>query len=206
MEALLNVTLIFHVIAGMTSLLAGTMAITSKKGGKLHAIAGKSYFYAMFIVIITAILVAFFRNNTFLLLIASFSFYMTWAGVRSIRNKNLKANALDLIFLGIAIITALSMILTFNIILIVFGSILFINIAQDISTFIQARRSALEKTNKWLIRHIGMMLGSFIATCTAFLVTNVRDFEPAWLPWLAPTLIASPLIAYYTRKTIKKGI
>jgi len=206
MESIASVLLILHIIAGMTCLLAGIMAIASKKGGKLHAISGKTYFYAMFTVIITAVVVAFYRNNIFLLLIASFSFYMTWAGVRSIRNKSLKANLLDWFFLVIAAGTAALMILTFNIVLIVFGSLLTINIIQETTTFIQARKKNLQTTNKWLIRHIGMMLGSFIATTTAFLVTNVQGFDPAWLPWLAPTIVGSPLIAYYTRRTIKNGI
>ena len=206
MQTIAYTLLILHIIAGMTCLFAGIMAIATKKGGKFHAISGNTYFYAMFTVIVTALILAFYRSNIFLLLIASFSFYMTWAGVRSIRNKSLKANLLDWFFLGIAAITAACMILTFNIILIVFGSLLTINIIQEITTFIQARKNQFEKTNKWLIRHIGMMLGSFIATTTAFLVTNVQNFEPAWLPWLAPTIVGTPLIAYYTRRTIKKGI
>ncbi|PWL27093.1 MAG: hypothetical protein DCO96_12190 [Fluviicola sp. XM-24bin1] len=206
METIANILLIVHVASGMTCLGAGIMAIATKKGGKLHAISGKSYFIAMFTVIGTALALAFFRYNLFLLLIASFSFYMTWAGVRSVHNKSLKASVLDWIFLGTAIVTAASMILTFNIVLIVFGSLLTVNIIQETTTFFQARKAQLEKTNKWLIRHIGMMLGSFIATTTAFLVTNVQDFDPAWLPWLAPTIVGSPLIAYYTRKTIKNGI
>ncbi|MCR9173929.1 MAG: DUF2306 domain-containing protein [bacterium] len=206
METIAFSLLIIHIIAGMTCLLAGTLAIASKKGGKLHAISGNTYVYAMFTVIITALFVAFYRTNIFLLLIASFSFYMTWAGFRSIRNKSLQAHLIDWVFLIVAAITAFFMIWTLNIVLIVFGGLLAVNVVQEIILFIQARDGRFTGTNKWLIRHIGMMLGSFIATTTAFLVTNVQDFEPGWLPWLAPTLVGSPLIAYYTRKAIKKGV
>lgn len=205
METVAYALLILHIIAGMTCLLTGILAIVAKKGGKIHALSGNTYFYAMFTVIVTAVVLSVYRGNIFLLLISSFSFYMAWAGVRSIRNKSLKANVLDWIFLGVAVITSASMILTFNIVLMVFGILLCVNIVQEITTFIQARKSEFEKTNKWLIRHIGMMLGSFIATTTAFLVTNVQDFDPQWLPWLAPTIVGTPLIAYYTRRTIKKG-
>ena len=190
----------------MTCLFTGILAIAAKKGGKIHALSGNTYFYAMFTVIITALVLSIYRSNIFLLLIASFSFYMAWAGVRSIRNKSLKANLLDWIFLGVAVVTAASMILTFNIILMVLGALFTVNVIQEIRTFIQARKTEFEKTNKWIIRHIGMMLGSFIATNTAFLVTNVQDFNPEWLPWLAPTIVGTPLITYYTRRTIKKGI
>lgn len=206
MEPIARILLLLHIIAGMTCLLSGILAILSKKGRKIHAISGNTYFYAMFTVIITALVLSLYRSNLFLLLIASFSFYMTWAGVRSIRNKSLKANYLDWFFLVVAALTAVTMILTFNLVLIVFGSLLTVNVIQETTTFLKARKAQLEKTNKWLIRHIGMMLGSFIATTTAFLVTNVQDFNPAWLPWLAPTIVGSPLIAYYTRRTLKNGI
>jgi hypothetical protein len=46
----------------------------------------------------------------------------------------------------------------------------------------------------WLIKHISMIGGAYIATLTAFLVTNV-NFSPAWVIWLAPTIIGSILLA-----------
>jgi len=205
METIAFILLLIHIAAGMTCLFSGILAVATKKGGKYHRVSGKFYFIAMFTLIITALLLAFYRSNTFLLLIASFSFYMTWAGVRSIRNKSLQPNILDWLFLFSALITAGFMISTFNIVLIVFGSLLSVNVVQETVTFIQSKNDRFVGTNKWLIRHIGMMMGSFIATTTAFLVTNVQNFEPGWLPWLAPTVVGSPLIAYFTRKAIKQG-
>lgn len=203
MDIFANSILIIHIAAGMTCLLSGILAISTKKGQKAHRYSGKTYFYAMFTVIITAVILALYRDNLFLLLIASFSFYMAWAGVRSTSNRALKASLLDWFFLFIAAITAFTMIYTMNIVLLIFGSLFSVNIIQELVLFIRARKTDYLKTTKWLVRHIGMMLGSFIATCTAFLVTNVQGFEPAWLPWLAPTIIGTPLIAYFTRKTLK---
>lgn len=204
METLVNILLIIHIAAGMTCLLSGILAIITKKGSKYHTYSGKVYFIAMFVVIITALVVAVYRDNLFLLLIASFSFYMAWAGVRSIKNKTLKANFLDWFFWATAFITAFVMIYTMNIILLIFGGLFSINVIQDFILFLKARNKDYSKTTKWLTRHIGMMLGSFIATCTAFLVTNVQSFEPRWLIWLAPTFIGTPLISFYIRKTLKK--
>jgi uncharacterized membrane protein len=204
METLASILLIFHIAAGMTCLLSGISAIITKKGGKYHTLSGKVYFIAMFIVITTALVISLYRNNLFLLLIASFSFYMSWAGVRSIKNKGLKANFLDWFFWGTALITAFVMIYTMNIVLLIFGSLFTLNVIQDFILFLKARNKDYSKTTKWLTRHIGMMLGSFIATCTAFLVTNVQSVEPRWLVWIAPTLIGTPLIAFYIRKTTKK--
>ncbi|GAB5418931.1 MAG: hypothetical protein Crog4KO_00880 [Crocinitomicaceae bacterium] len=203
METFASILLIIHIAAGITCLLTGIAAIIVKKGGTLHRYSGKTYFFAMFTVIVTALILALFRDNLFLLLIASFSFYMTWAGVRSTQNRSLKATILDWIFLFIAAITAFVMIYTLNIVLLIFGTLFSVNIIQELVLFIRARKTDYSKTPKWLVRHIGMMLGSFIATCTAFLVTNVQDFQPGWLPWIAPTIIGTPLIAYYTRKTLK---
>ena len=206
METIAFVLLIIHIAAGFTCLLSGFISIVTKKGGKYHRLSGKFYFIAMFTVIVTALLLAFYRSNIFLLLIASFSFYMTWAGIRSIKNKSLQPNFLDWIFLFSAVITAGCMFYTLNIVLIVFGSLFLVNIIQETTAFLQSKNGRFVGTNKWLIRHIGMMMGSFIATTTAFLVVNVQNFEPSWLPWLAPTIVGSPLIAYFTRKTIKQGI
>ncbi len=57
--------------------------------------------------------------------------------------------------------------------------------------------------NDWLYTHIGRMGGSFIATSTAFILTNIR-FEPQWIVWLAPTVIGSPLMASAIKKWKKK--
>ncbi len=174
METFASILLIVHIAAGITCLLTGIAAIIVKKGGTLHRYAGKTYFFAMFTVIVTALILALFRDNLFLLLIASFSFYMAWAGVRSTQNRSLKANFLDWFFLVVAAVTASVMIYTLNIVLLIFGVLFSVNVIQELVLFIQARKTDFSKTTKWLVRHIGMMLGSFIATCTAFLVTNVQ--------------------------------
>jgi len=48
-----------------------------------------------------------------------------------------------------------------------------------------------------------MMLGGYISTCTAFLVVNFTEVQYPVLVWLLPTIIGTPLIAYWTRKTVK---
>ena len=204
METLAHTLLIVHIIAGMTCLFSGILAILTVKGGKYHRYSGKLYFIAMFTVIATALVLSLYRNNLFLLLIASFSFYMAWAGVRSTKNRSLKPSVLDWFFLGTAVITAAVMIYTLNIVLLIFGILFSLNIVQECILFLKARKNDFRRTSKWLVRHIGMMLGSFIATCTAFLVTNVQDFDPAWVPWIAPTVAGTPLITYYTRKTVRE--
>ena len=52
------------------------------------------------------------------------------------------------------------------------------------------------------------MGGSLIASITAFLVQNGRIFDLpnnlAWLPWILPAMIGSPLIAFWARKYRQK--
>jgi hypothetical protein len=44
----------------------------------------------------------------------------------------------------------------------------------------------------WLPQHIGLMCGSYVSFVTAFLVVN---FPGSIVPWLVPTIVATPLIA-----------
>jgi hypothetical protein len=39
---------------------------------------------------------------------------------------------------------------------------------------------------------------------TAFLVVNVNFVSPAWIVWILPTVIFTPLIVYWTRKYTMK--
>lgn len=89
MEKLIYDILILHAIAGGIALLTGAIAIISKKGGRLHKKAGKVYFWAMTLVFITGILIAGYRWNKFLFLIAFLSYYSVFSGVRATQLKRL---------------------------------------------------------------------------------------------------------------------
>ena len=59
--------------------------------------------------------------------------------------------------------------------------------------------SAKKRWRNWLGSHIGGMLGSYIAICTAILVVNIPNVPilNEWNPlifWFIPTIIGSPLI------------
>lgn len=200
MQHLIAFTLIIHVFSGISCFVSGLMAILSRKGSRLHKTVGKIYFIAMFLVLITAIAVSLYRNNTFLLYIAIFAAYLTYAGVRSIYNKKLHPNFLDWSFWIIAASTSIFMIASMNLILMVLGSLFAANLFQDGQLFYQVIKGKNVSAKRWLIRHIGMILGSYIATTTAFLVVNVQNFQPLWLPWLAPSIIGTPLIFVFIKK------
>lgn len=90
------------------------------------------------------------------------------------------------------------MLLSGNLILFVFGCINTWLIIHDFYLFFYQPKDKKENTHHWLERHIGMMMGSFISTLTAFLVVNLPNTEPKWLVWFSPTALGLPLMVRWT--------
>ena len=201
MQYFISISLIIHIAAGMLALLAGTIAIFSKKGRKNHRFSGKIYFWSMVAVTITAFILSLFKEIPFLLMIAIFSFYMTYTGFISIKRNDLRPRIFDWFLLFMGLITVGFMIFSLNIVLLVFGLIFGTFVMTDLLRYL----NILKKLNSYrLILHISRMMGAYIATSTAFFVVNVH-FEPAWIVWLLPTIIISPFISYFIRKYGIKG-
>ena len=183
METFIQTTLFIHAFAGGLALISGFAAILSKKGQKLHIKSGSIYFWSMMTVIVTAIIIALLRDNSFLQSIAVFSFYLAFTGKRLLRYKKaISPKPIDWIISSIGFAAEAP-------VLLVFGLFLFSMSFQDL---IKMKRKKFVK-NAWLFDHIGRMSGSFIATTTAFIVVNF-SMTPAWVLWLLPTAIGTPLI------------
>jgi hypothetical protein len=45
------------------------------------------------------------------------------------------------------------------------------------------------------------MMGGTIAVITAVLVVN-PPFEPEWVWWVLPTVVITPIISYWNKKTL----
>lgn len=200
METLYKALLVMHVISGLTSLITGLIAIVSKKGKRIHRTTGITYFYSMLIVCLSAISISLLKNNIFLLHVGIFSFAMVYNGYKSIKNKSLYPDILDWIVLIIGLVNSIIMISSLKIILIVFGIIGASLCYSDIKIFISIIMKKELPKNQWLLRHLGMMLGGYISTLSAFIVVNIQYTEYPLIPWLAPTIIGTPLIAYWTSK------
>lgn len=212
--------LIIHVIAGFAALVTGFIAIATKKGKGWHVRAGRIYFWSMILIAITALVLSIVRPNLFLLFISLFSFYLTWSGFRAIRWKNEPLKGIIRIFdrllvplffvTGITMmmlsltamggITQSSLLQKTKIILLVFGIIFTALTGRNLAM----RIGWLAKSKfQWMFDHIQGMLAAYIATFTAFLVVNVT-FLPMVVVWLAPTVVGTPLIAYWVRKYKRK--
>jgi uncharacterized membrane protein len=194
MDALVKSILFIHIAAGFTALLTGFIAILARKGGKAHKRSGKWYFMAMFTVAVTAVILSLVKSILFLLCVAVFSFYLSFTGYRAVYQKRAQAKTIDWAVMIVTFLVNIAMLFTGEIVLIVFAVISLANVFADYKFYTKKVFDHTMK-HKWIFRHIAKMLGSYIATVTAFVVTNIHFPNPL-MGWLLPTLIGSPLIAY----------
>lgn len=197
--------LIIHILAGTLALMAAVLAVVSSKGEKVHIIAGRTYFWGMTIIFLTAIPMSIVSGKVFLFLIAIFSFYLAYAGMRFARNRTGIANIFDWVAVGLMILSGMVMwclaIFYFinnnsqYITLIIFG---FIAISLGYTDFRGYRnKSAIGKQR--IARHLTNMLAGTIAVITAVLVTNIY-IEPVFILWILPTIVITPIIFWWNRK------
>ena len=199
--------LVAHIFAGCISLIAAVFAVVSSKGKQAHILAGRTYFWGMAVIFLTAIPMSISSSNVFSFLIAIFSFYLAYAGMRFARNRAGTANLFDWVAVGLMVFSGLAMwflalVYFMNnnsqyITLTVFG---FIAISLGYMDFRSYRnKSAIGKQR--IARHLTNMLAGTIAVITAVLVTNL-SIEPAFILWILPTIIISPLIFWWNRKIL----
>ena len=94
--------LLIHIASGSIALFSAALAISTEKGKKIHVLSGKSYFWGMVLIFLTAIPMSIINSNVFLFLIAIFSFYLAFSGMRFAKNRTGVPTRVDLI----AVITA----------------------------------------------------------------------------------------------------
>ena len=199
--------LFIHILAGSISLVAAAFAVVSSKGKKAHILAGRTYFWGMAVIFLTAIPMSIASSNVFLFLIAIFSFYLAYAGMRVARNRTGTANFFDWVAIGLMVLSGVIMLfLATNyfmnsnsqyITLSVFG---FIAIRLGYADFKSYRnKSAIGKQR--IARHLTNMLAGTIAVITAVLVTNI-NIEPVFILWVLPTIIITPIIFWWNRKIL----
>ncbi len=204
----MTILLPIHILAGTIALLCAALAVSSEKGKRLHVLSGRTYFWGMATIFLTAIPMSIISNNIFLFLIAIFSFYLAFAGMRFARNRKGVATTLDWIAVSLMILSGLGMWIlaaiyfsntnTQYIVLLVFG---FLAIALGYADFKSHKnKSAIGKER--ISRHLTNMMGGTIAVVTAVLVVN-PPFEPEWVWWVLPTVMITPLIFWWNSKILK---
>jgi len=202
----MGILLSIHILAGTIALLSAALAVSSEKGKRIHILSGRTYFWCMVGIFLTAIPMSIINSNIFLFLIAIFSFYLAFAGIRFAKNRKGIATTIDWIAVSLMTLSglgmwALAIIYFINdnsqyITLLVFG---FIALALGYGDY----RSHKNKTaigKERIAKHLTNMMAGTIAVITAVLVVNV-NIEPIWVWWVLPTVVISPIIAYWSKKT-----
>jgi uncharacterized membrane protein len=208
-----------HVAAGTLSLVTGLIAaFYTRKGSNLHRQLGKVYFWSMFWIFISALLiVSFIQFSFFLTIIAVFSFYLAYSGYRVLKlKKTMKPELIDWIASIIAMIVGASLFIygvimhtQSNFILgnlsTIFG---FFTARTGLVNFNGFRKIHQQEKMWWWFAHMGSMSGSLIAAITAFLVQNGRIFGVSenlnWALWILPSIVGTPLIFYWVNKYRKQ--
>jgi len=203
----MDILLAIHILAGIIALLCAALAVSSEKGKKFHVFAGRTYFWCMVGIFLTAIPMSIINSNIFLFLIAIFSFYLVFAGMRFAKNRKGIATTIDWIMVGLMMLSGLGMwalaIIYFTndnsqyITLLVFG---FIALALGYGDYRSHKNKAAIGKER-IAKHLTNMMAGTIAVITAVLVVNV-NIEPIWIWWLLPTAVITPIIFYWNKKTL----
>lgn len=210
-EAITSTVLALHIAAGFTALAAGGAIAALTKGDARHRRLGRIFGFAMLTVVATALLLAALRPNVFLFTIGLFSFYLVASGWLAARQRGaVAAGGRDLALALCGAASAAAMLIAAGLfqakgggfqapVLAVFGAILAAMAGYDLLLY---RRGGARGRAR-LARHLQRMMAAWIASLTAFAVVNL-SFLPDLMLWLGPTVLVSPLIAYWSQK-LRRG-
>jgi fluoride ion exporter CrcB/FEX len=210
-ENLLGAVRMIHIGSGFVALVVAPLAMLVRKGGDAHRRWGKLFVYAMAVVVVSAVVLGIATENLLMAMVALFSFHMVASGYRSLYLKKLhegqKPARADVLIQGTAALVngglflwAVSLMmlgLRFQkvVIFLVFGAVGLIMVFANFNRFYKRSHDKQE----WLYGHMTGFLGGYIATVSAFSAVTLDMIQPVWLQWLWPTIIGSPLIAYWVR-------
>ncbi len=204
----MQVLLPIHILAGTIALIGAALAVSSEKGKKLHILSGKTYFWSMVAIFLTAIPMSILNSDIFFL-IAIFSFYLAFAGMRFAKNRKGIATIGDWITVGLMLFSGVGMwtLATIYFInddsqyatLIVFGLLALALGSADFISYKNQTATGKERIS----RHLTNMMGGTIAVITAVLVVNV-NIEPVWIWWVLPTALITPVISWWNVKVLRE--
>lgn len=205
MDHLKTVALVIHIIGGSVALLSGLFTMIARKGGPRHRKAGTFFAWGMYAVAISSLVLSIHIDSLFFFCLGIFTFYMTWNGQRSAAQRKVVFDRSDRLVLLIGTLNTILMLVNGNAILFGLGVLSATLVVRELVLFRMVLKGSEFPINTWLVRHIGMMVGSYISTLTAFLVVNWDGIGPYWIPWAAPPLVLVPYIIWWSRKVVKRS-
>ena len=214
MSTLSTVVLGLHVVAGFLALFAGAGALATEKGGQRHRRLGRTFVYAMAVVSATAIALLVFEVTdfrVFLAFVAVFSFYFAFSGYRALSRKRPADGPTHVDWAAVALLAGSGVGMgstglvgafagtSFAPVVLAFAAIAVVFAVRDVRQF----STPSDGPREWFFDHLTRMCAAYIAAVSAFSAVNFL-FLPAVLRWLWPTLVGTPLIAYWTRRYRKR--
>jgi uncharacterized membrane protein len=220
-----EIILFIHVAFGFLALATGIIPMVAKKGGKVHKFWGNVYYWSMFGVFVTTLMLFALRPGQlrlqFFLCIGILSFYFTFSGERVLKMKKsaTQATVFDRVAAGLALACGLAMLgyagyavtvlknYYIAILFVAFGTLLSVEARRDLQVFFGKIDSP---KMHWFFGHISKIMGAYIATLTAFCVNMTRYLpEDAsiylqLIPWLAPGVLLGVGTAYYAKRQREK--
>ncbi|MGL4631519.1 MAG: hypothetical protein ACRCVT_09970 [Leadbetterella sp.] len=224
-------TIFIHVICGISSLIAGAIAMATKKGGRIHNVVGLIFYGSMSYIFFSSIVFFILEPSNlkyqFFLGIGIVSFYPNWSGKRMLKyKKSFEPTLIDRIGAILIGIAGLGMLayggyLTVhpepkyggvNILFFIFGNVALTNCYGDVRAYFGYRK--IEKMH-WFFAHGGKMMGAYSAAMTAFCVNILPRYLPAGTPgfvqimtWVVPGvtigIIGNLLLRKYRLKFSKQ--
>jgi hypothetical protein len=205
-----SIVLWLHILGGSVALLVLPVVLIAPKRRGPHTAAGLAFVAGMGLAVGSSFPLAVLTQSPFLAGVGLFSAYLIASGWRWIRRPGLGtsrswglglawgmlAACLPLIAVGVRQLAGGD---SLGAVLLAFAAIGGSLAAEDLI----ALRSRTTGKRRRTMLHLGRLLGAAIATVTAVLVVNV-DLEPAWLVWLAPTMIGTPAIAIWSTRVARQ--
>lgn len=207
-----------HIFFGSVAFVCGPGALLTNKGGSAHRTWGKVFFWALTATTFLSLILGLWRPNYFLFLVGLFSFYLAFAGYRVLYRKRpdlgQRATALDYVVTVICLAASLGLLVMSVVkpvfvrggvdpVLSVFGLIGMAGTIRDLRVF-RMKFDLAKHRRDWIYKHIGNMIGAYIAALTAFSATTMH-FLPPILAWLWPTAVFVPVIVWNIRKYKRVG-
>lgn len=208
METAIHVLRYVHITVGYAALfVAGPAAMLTRKGGVAHRRWGRVFAIAMTVASITAFIVAAWRPNHFLLLMAVFSLYLVVSGYRALgRRREVVEPSIVLDWLPALATLAVSLFLLKSgaprrdAVMIVYGLIGLGLTGADLWRFTNPSPPA----RAWLIVHGTRMLAAYVAAVTSFSMAHLPHAWPQTLVFLWPTAVCLPLIAWWAPRASRQ--
>lgn len=201
-----------HAIFGSIVFITGFLQFILKRGGKVHRIIGRVYFYSWIGLLLTGAYI----GHLLIMIIGIFGFYYVLTGVRFAILKGKPVQLFDkaimiagglfaISLLGFAVKILMSDNQGFGIISLVFGLLFGMSTSQDISKFVIGKPLQKKDFGKmdWFFNHSSRMIISFIAAMSAF--TSIQNvFGNTTINFLAPVVLGVAYQIYTEKKYVKE--